>query len=57
MTASDQQIRLLYRHDKKQPIAFQVFDVVDKAEPRLKPQKCLGLCETTVGEVRFMVEI
>jgi hypothetical protein len=57
MTASDQQIRLLYRHDKKQPIVFEVFDVVDKDEPRLKTQKRLGFCETTVGEVRFMVEI
>jgi hypothetical protein len=57
MTVSHKQMRLQYQHDKKQPIAFDVYDVVNKYEPRLKNQKLLGFCDTTVGQVSFMVAI
>jgi hypothetical protein len=35
-------------------VKFEVYDV-DTCDPRLEKQDFLGYCETTLGQVRFLV--
>jgi hypothetical protein len=53
---SDTQVHVLYRFEEQQHIKFEVYDV-DTYDPRLEKQDFLGKCETTLGQVRFLVLI
>jgi hypothetical protein len=56
MSVFDTQVHMLYRFEEQQHIKFEVYDV-DTSDPALEKQDFLGRCETTLGQVRFLVLI